>query len=1267
MKNSNTLIQRILFSIIFLLINNNSVQAQAQDQDQYLFEHISVSDGLSSSRMNPFQSIFQDKYGYMWFGTVDGLNRYDGYNFKVYKNIPGDSTSIPSNNIQLISEDAEGNLWVGTNGFVSTLDRKTESFNNYPIESINTAGQQKDVFRSLVDSKKNFWIATTGSGVQRWNKELKKFEIIPFLINISDSLTKVTNTVVIGFSQLRNGNILAANFAGGISFYNEDSNTFERYNVNGLNSYEGIVDIYEDKGGNIYFTGRNLFSYYNPVTQSLKILDGWKEINNSGQEIFFLNPNENNNGNIFVIALGIGLFEYVPTDEKFRLIELSEELKRRGLGKIPLSKYLDRFGVYWVAQGDDGIIKFDPKRKPMKTYPLVENKNQSDLFFVSSLTSNRIDPDEIIIGTDIKGIFKFNLNTKKAINLDIPIKSLYGANFNLREIVFDDNEQIWFLTSRTDLSSYNLKTKKTNSYSVADTRSQTGTGQLINSLNYFQNNKILLGGVDGVKIFNALDGKMENLPSTGNREYDVKVKLKVKELIQNGRSIVSLTKVGESAKLSKTFTLKKQTQILVVCLGEGTYPNGIFDYGNIISNEKDTLWSMVNLSESFYGGGGYKNRLQIDALSLKPGKYIANYQTDIGHSYGNFNVLPPYDSTWYGIQIIQLDNNQYVEIKSLIDQEKKKKDFADYFGTDLITKSKKFPGTIWLGAGSSGLIKYDLTSGRYKQYRPEAVKNTIVQFERIFEDSKGILWIVLNPSGFFRFNPENETFISNANIPELPQTAINTIIEDFDNNLWISSSVGITKLIRPSEGQKWTTTKFDSKDGVPGGFVSGSLITPSGEILLSTINGVTAFYPSSENLSPPIPIISNLSIADVSVFDPKSSLKLDKSIYQIDEINLSYAQNYISFEFSAIHYSRPSKNRVLYKLEGLNKDWIYSDRDYVSYTNLEPGEYTFRVKAISGYGVESKQDRHIKISIASPWYRTIFAYIGYFLFFVGIVVLIDRLQRRRLLAKTRERMKIQEAEHRAEAAELQARALHAESERKTKELEEARQLQLSMLPKQIPQLPNLDIAVYMKTATEVGGDYYDFHVSLDGTLTVVLGDATGHGMRAGTMVTSTKSLFNAMAANNNIVQTFQEMTRCLKLMQLDKLSMCMTMLKIQNHKLMMSSAGMPPVYIFKSKHKIIEEHLMEGMPLGTMDNFPYELKESELSAGDTVLLMSDGFPELNNNHKEMFGYKRARNSFEEVAEKEPEKIVEYLKNEGLRWSNDNDPDDDITFVVIKVK
>ena len=117
----------------------------------------------------------------------------------------------------------------------------------------------------------------------------------------------------------------------------------------------------------------------------------------------------------------------------------------------------------------------------------------------------------------------------------------------------------------------------------------------------------------------------------------------------------------------------------------------------------------------------------------------------------------------------------------------------------------------------------------------------------------------------------------------------------------------------------------------------------------------------------------------------------------------------------------------------------------------------------------------------------------------------------------------------------------------------------------------------------------------------------------------------------------------------------------------MSAAGMPPVFIYKRESQTIEEHVMKGMPLGTFSNFPYALTKGELSVGDTILLMSDGFPELFNDKKEMYGYKRARNLFEELATESPEEIISKLKNAGSEWVNDNDPDDDVTFVVIKVK
>ncbi len=253
------------------------------------------------------------------------------------------------------------------------------------------------------------------------------------------------------------------------------------------------------------------------------------------------------------------------------------------------------------------------------------------------------------------------------------------------------------------------------------------------------------------------------------------------------------------------------------------------------------------------------------------------------------------------------------------------------------------------------------------------------------------------------------------------------------------------------------------------------------------------------------------------------------------------------------------------------------------------------------------------------------------------------------------------------ALQKQNEIIHLENERKSKELEEARQLQLSMLPKVIPSLPHLDIAVYMKTATEVGGDYYDFNVGLDGTLTAAIGDATGHGMKAGTIVSMAKALFDSNSSRLDMKTFFVQSSATLKGIELGRLMMAFMMIKINNHNLEICNAGMPPLFIYRKQSKQVEEILLKGMPLGAMKNFPYEIRETEISAGDTLLLFSDGLPELKNENEELFGYNRVNKSFKSVAENQPEEIISYLKEEAARWLNDKEPDDDVTFVVIKVK
>ena len=258
-------------------------------------------------------------------------------------------------------------------------------------------------------------------------------------------------------------------------------------------------------------------------------------------------------------------------------------------------------------------------------------------------------------------------------------------------------------------------------------------------------------------------------------------------------------------------------------------------------------------------------------------------------------------------------------------------------------------------------------------------------------------------------------------------------------------------------------------------------------------------------------------------------------------------------------------------------------------------------------------------------------------------------------------------ERRQKENEIERRLLEAENSRKGQELEDARQFQLSLLPKQLPTHPRLDIAVFMKTATEVGGDYYDFHLSPEGDLTAAIGDATGHGARAGTMVTVIKSLFTAEAGDANLSEFLGKASESIRRMELGRMAMALTLVRFQNDLLHVAAAGMPPILIHRLAGGTVEELSVEGVPLGSMSQFQYHERQTLLSRGDTVLMMSDGFPELVNDGGEPLGYAAVHELFEQSAAKLPQELIAGLASAAEEWSGGAQPSDDITFVALQVK
>ena len=272
-----------------------------------------------------------------------------------------------------------------------------------------------------------------------------------------------------------------------------------------------------------------------------------------------------------------------------------------------------------------------------------------------------------------------------------------------------------------------------------------------------------------------------------------------------------------------------------------------------------------------------------------------------------------------------------------------------------------------------------------------------------------------------------------------------------------------------------------------------------------------------------------------------------------------------------------------------------------------------------------------------------------------------------VLARTiaRTTRQLVEQERRVRAQEVERRLLEAEVDRTQRELEEARALQLSMLPSAVPAWPEVAVAVHLKTAAEVGGDYYDFGEEPEGVRVVAVGDATGHGLRAGIMVAIVKSLVQGLRPDEALPAFFRRCTQVLKPMRLGNLFMALTLVRLRGADVTVAAAGMPPLLVYRAASGTAERVTLKGMPLGAFADFPYRQARLTLGDGDALLLMTDGLMELFDERREMLGLVRVTDAFAEAGAQPPEAIVDHLRAVGDAWRGATPQADDVALVVLK--
>ncbi|MEK7728166.1 MAG: two-component regulator propeller domain-containing protein, partial [candidate division KSB1 bacterium] len=357
-------------------------------------------------------------------------------------------------------------------------------------------------------------------------------------------------------------------------------------------------------------------------------------------------------------------------------------------------------------------------------------------------------------------------------------------------------------------------------------------------------------------------------------------------------------------------------------------------------------------------------------------------------------------------------------------------------------------GVIWLGTGGGGLNRFDAARGAFKRYEmsataPFGLRDSFVY--AMLEDSRGEFWLGTSSGGLHHFDRRRETFTQFAHAPIDAQSLSNNRVlclfeSARDSSLWIGTAAGLNKLLR--HGEKIRFQQFREREGLPNEVIYGILEDhagrlwvstnrgicrlqleneklrvraftvedglqsnefsqnayhrgPAGEMFFGGINGFNAFHPDSvrDHPRPPAVVITDFKILNHSV--TMASGRLQQSLAATQSLALTYKDLFFSIEFAALNFTLPEKNQYAYMMEGFDADWIHSGaRRFVTYTNLDPGAYTFRVRAGNHDGVWNEAGATLQILITPPPWRTWWAYALYAALGVGGIFGFMRLRLR---------------------------------------------------------------------------------------------------------------------------------------------------------------------------------------------------------------------------------------------------------------------------------
>ena len=471
------------------------------------FDHINIEQGLSQSSV---RVILQDSIGFLWFGTEDGLNRYDGYNFKTFKPDPDAIDSISDRFITAIVEDGEGILWIGTRqGGLNRYDPRTEKFTQYRHNDEFQSSLSDDyIYTLLIDSNDTLWVGTK-EGLDIFDRTTNSFTHYTYSPSKTDSLSGKSVTAIYEDNR---GRMWIGTSSGGLNQFDKQSERFTPYlhhpDRENTISDNYVMSIVDAEDSTLWVGTWHGFNHFDPDTGEFKrylnSADDPRSI--AGNRINALKMDST--GNLW-IGTNNGLDRLSKAGGRFIHYKSDSAYAQSISNNFILSIFEDRGGILWFGSYGAGVNKYDRFRDNFSYY-----HHEPDNPY--SLSDNLIFPIHVDsqgyawVGTFGGGLNRFTWSTGQVIRYQQDEENPDSIGSNFLYSIFEDQDGILWLGTAHGLDRFDRRTRIFTHYRRDATRSDSLSSNSVFEVFVDSSNNVWVGTVSGLDLLDRETGTFKH-------------------------------------------------------------------------------------------------------------------------------------------------------------------------------------------------------------------------------------------------------------------------------------------------------------------------------------------------------------------------------------------------------------------------------------------------------------------------------------------------------------------------------------------------------------------------------------------------------------------------------------------------------------------------------------------------------------------------------------------------------------------------------------